>query len=149
LSWAPTELPTPNLRVRLDQHGLSLFVPGDLHDADERAHASTLSVGLTGVGAAFAGTGSMALIHGPGKSRAASLLPLHHIALVPFSKLHATFESWLATLRSAGTLDEVLRAHAQVAFVTGPSKSADIELNLTLGVHGPRDVHAIVFDDGA
>ena len=45
-------------------------------------------------------------------------------------------------------LENVVRGNSQLAFITGPSKSADIELNLTLGVHGPRDVHAIVFDDG-
>jgi L-lactate dehydrogenase complex protein LldG len=127
---------------------VSLFVPTELHDQQERAHAATLSVGLTGVDAAFAGTGSMVLVPSPGKSRAASLLPLHHIALVPFKKIHSTFERWLAGLRSEGKLEGLVREHAQLAFITGPSKSADIELNLTLGVHGPRDVHAIVFDDG-
>jgi L-lactate dehydrogenase complex protein LldG len=146
LSWAPSELPIPNIGEQLKKHGVSLFVPGNLHDKEERAHAAVLSVGLTGVDAAFAGTGSMVLIPGPGKSRVASLLPLHHIALVPMAKIHATFESWLASLRREGNLEELFRDHAQPAFVTGPSKSADIELNLTLGVHGPRDVHAIVFE---
>lgn len=147
LSWAPAELPIPDLSSQLEQHGVSLFVPSELHDKEERAHAATLSVGLTGVDAAFAGTGSMVLVPGRGKSRTASLLPLHHIALVPLTKVHSTFESWLATLRREGKLDDFVRGNSQLAFVTGPSKSADIELNLTLGVHGPRDVHAIVFDD--
>lgn len=148
LSWAPSELPIPSLDNQLQQLGISLFVPSELHDQEERNHAASLSVGLTGVDAAFAGTGSMALFPGPGKSRAASLLPLFHIALVPMTKVHATFESWLATLRSEGKLENLVRGNSQLAFITGPSKSADIELNLTLGVHGPRDVHAIVFDDG-
>ena len=148
LSWAPDDLPIPQLDARLQQQGVSLFVPGDLQQKDERTHAAALAVGLTGVDAAFAGTGSMVLTPGSGKSRAASLFPLHHIALVPVSKIHSTFESWLAALRGGGKLDKLCRDHSQLAFVTGPSKSADIELNLTLGVHGPRDVHAIVFDDG-
>jgi L-lactate dehydrogenase complex protein LldG len=118
-----------------------------MNDEGERRQAAALSVGLTGIDAAFAGTGSMVLVPGPGKSRAASLLPLHHIALVPVSKIFPTLESWLASLRSEGSLERLFRNHAQLAFITGPSKSADIELNLTLGVHGPRDVHAIVFDD--
>lgn len=148
LSWAPNELPIPSLDSQLQQLGVSLFVPSELHNQEERTHAASLLVGLTGVDAAFAGTGSMVLFPGPGKSRAASLLPLHHIALVPITKVHETFESWLATLRSEGKLENTVRGNSQLAFITGPSKSADIELNLTLGVHGPRDVHAIVFDDG-
>jgi L-lactate dehydrogenase complex protein LldG len=148
LSWAPSELPIPELRSQLEKHGVSLFVPTDMHEADARERAATLPIGLTGVDAAFAGTGSLVLVPGPGRSRAASLLPLHHIALVPKSRIHATFESWLAGLRSEGRLESLFREHAQLAFVTGPSKSADIELNLTLGVHGPRDVHAVVFEDG-
>lgn len=147
LSWAPGELSVPSLSGRLEQLGASLLVPDDLHDLEERERAARLQVGLTGVDAAFAGTGSMVLVPGPGKSRAASLFPLHHIALVPISKIFSTFETWLALLRSKGTLEGLFRKHAQLAFVTGPSKSADIELNLTLGVHGPRDVHAVVFDD--
>ena len=148
LSWAQNELPILDLGSQLEKHGVSLFVPTELRDKKERTHAATLSVGLTGVDAAFAGTGSFVLVPGSGKSRAASLLPLHHIALVPMSKIHATFESWLAGLRDEEKLDCLVREHAQLAFITGPSKSADIELNLTLGVHGPRDVHAMVFDDG-
>lgn len=148
LSWAPNELPVPDLGGRLAQHGISLFIPDDLTDEDQRVRAATLTVGITGVDAAFAGTGSLLLVPGRGKSRAASLLPLHHIALVPISKIHPTFESWLAGLRRTGELEPLMRDNAQLVFITGPSKSADIELNLTLGVHGPRAVHAIVFDDG-
>ncbi len=147
LSWVPEELPLPDVEASLHNLGISLLVPTNMHVQNEREHAGTLSVGLTGVDAAFAGTGSMVLLPGLGKSRVASLLPLHHIALVPVSKIYPTLESWLASLRSNGTLEALFSDHAQLAFITGPSKSADIELNLTLGVHGPRDVHAIIFDD--
>jgi len=147
LSWAPSELPIVDLEDQLEKKGFSLFVPTSVYFKDQRAHAASLDVGLTGVDAAFAGTGSLVLIPGPGKSRVASLLPLHHIALVPSSKIFETFESWLAMLRREGALEATFRDHSQLSFVTGPSKSADIELNLTLGVHGPKDVHVIVFDD--
>ncbi len=147
LSWSPQELHVPDLERRLEASGLSLMVPDDLHDEHCRAHAATLSVGLTGIDAAFASTGSVMLASGPGKSRAASLLPLHHLMIVPMSRIYPTFEAWLRSLRRDGRLESFLRHSAQIAFITGPSKSADIELNLTLGVHGPRAVHAIVFDD--
>lgn len=147
LSWSPTLLPVPELPERLRDAGVTLVAPSDLHDADQRRTAAALPVGLTGVDAAFASTGSVLLPSAPGKPRAASLLPFHHLALVPFSRLHANFESWLAERRHTGELEPLLRGNAQITFVTGPSKSADIELNLTLGVHGPKDVHAVLFED--
>lgn len=147
MSWAPGELPLPNLEASLRRAGITLVVPGNLHNRDARRRAAGIEIGLTGVDAAFAATGSLAFASGVGKSRAASLLPLLHIALVPFSRIHPTFESWLSKLRTAGQLVAFLSQSRQLVFVTGPSKSADIELNLTLGVHGPRIVHAVLFDD--
>ena len=148
LAWAPDEIGVPNLENRLRESNIELLVPGDLHEAGVRHKAAGLSVGITGVDAAFASTGSVVLASGKGKSRSASVLPLHHLMIVPASRIYPTFEDWLRTLRQAGELENFLRHNAQVAFVTGPSKSADIELNLTLGVHGPKVVHAIVVDDG-
>ncbi len=102
---------------------------------------------MTSADAAFASTGSIVLASGRGKSRAASLLPLRHLVLVPMSRIHPTVEAWLRTLRHDQALGSFLRVSGQIVFITGPSKSADIELNLTLGVHGPRVVHALIFDD--
>jgi L-lactate dehydrogenase complex protein LldG len=148
LGWAPEEIGVPNLESRLKKSGMELLVPDDLHDEDVRRVAANAAVGITGVDAAFASTGSVVLASGRGKNRSASLLPLHHLMIVPANRIHPTFEDWLHSLRQAGELENFLRHSAQVAFVTGPSKSADIELNLTLGVHGPKVVHAIVVGDG-
>jgi L-lactate dehydrogenase complex protein LldG len=147
LSWASLALPIENIGPRLKESGISLFVPEDLHDESTRARAARATVGLTGADAAFAGTGSIVVASGRGKSRAASLLPLHHIVLVPMSRIHPTLEDWLHTLRREQALGSFLRVSGQIVFITGPSKSADIELDLTLGVHGPRLVHALIFDD--
>jgi L-lactate utilization protein LutC len=147
LSWVPEALPIPNLEVALREAGIELIAPADLRDRDTRRSAASIEIGLTGVEAAFAATGSLAFACAPGKSRASSLLPLRHIAIVPYSRIQPTPEAWLSELRASGRLDAVLRQSRQLVFVTGPSKSADIELNLTLGVHGPRNVHAVLFDD--
>ena len=78
---------------------------------------------------------------------AASLTPFRHLVVIPFSKLFATGEDWLAQMRHAGRLDTYLRQSRNLSIITGPSKSADLEGNLTMGVHGPKVVHAILFDD--
>ncbi|NIN71679.1 MAG: hypothetical protein GTO46_07060 [Gemmatimonadetes bacterium] len=147
LSWAARALPGENLAEFLEESGISLFVPEDLHDESTRARAARAKVGLTGADAAFASTGSIVVASGRGRSRAASLLPLRHLLLLPMSRIYPTFESWLYTLRQEQALGSYLRVSGQIVFITGPSKSADIELNLTLGVHGPRAVHALIFDD--
>lgn len=147
LSWAPAELPVSGVEQRLTEVGATLFVPDDMHKEDCRRAAAQANVGITGVEAAFAGTASMAFVPAPGRSRAAALLPVYHIALVPMSRIHPTIEAWMEGLRANGRLEDLIRDEAQLAFVTGPSKSADIELNLTLGVHGPKVVHAVIFDD--
>ncbi len=147
LSWAPDELTPPELGPRLERAGIRLVVPEDLHDRNGRYQAAALRVGLTGVDAAIASTGSAVMAAGPGRSRAASLLPTHHLMIVPSSRIYPTVEDWFAELRRGGHHDEWLRRTGQIVLISGPSKSADIELNLTLGVHGPRVVHAIVYDD--
>ena len=147
LAWSPEALRVPGLEERMARDGTRLMVPDDLHDPVQRRDASRAAVGITSVDAALASTGTMVMLADAGRSRAASLLPLHHIALVPRRRIHATAESWIALLRREGELDATLRDGSQLTFITGPSKSADIELTLTLGVHGPKTVHAIVYQD--
>ncbi len=149
LSWSADELPVPGLSQTLERSGVTVCAPIDDHDGDIRARAARATVGLTGVDAAIATTGTVILASGPGKARVASLLPLRHIVLVPTSKIYPTVEAWVRERRAANSLRTLLSESKQVVFVTGPSKSADIELTLTLGVHGPRAVHALIFDDGS
>ncbi|NIM48365.1 MAG: hypothetical protein GTN62_01735 [Gemmatimonadales bacterium] len=147
LAWSPNQLPIPGLAGHLEESGIMLVTPEDLHTERDRARAAAPLIGLTGVDAAIASTGSVVVASGVGRNRAASLLPLHHLMIVPTRRIYPTFEAWLRMLREGGRLETFLRESAQIVFITGPSKSADIELNLTLGVHGPRVVHALVVDD--
>lgn len=147
LAWATEQLPIEGIGPTLEDLGLTLVAPTDLRSAESREKVRHIRFGITGVEAAFAATGSMLMVAGPGASRAASLLPFRHIALIPFSRLYRNFEEWLEERREQGTLVDTFRQRANLTLITGPSKSADIEMNLTLGVHGPKFVHAILFDD--
>lgn len=148
LSWAPDKLPIAGLSEVLTDMQWKLVAPQQLTTPEALDGVRFIRFGVTGVEAAFAATGSMLVVSGAGQNRAASLLPFRHIALIPFSRLYPTIEAWLATQRATGNLADLLRGRAGWNLITGPSKSADIEMNLTLGVHGPKFVHAILFDDG-
>ena len=99
---------------------------------------ASAAIGVTGCDAAIAETGSLAMITGRGKPRAASLLPPTHLAIVRTDQLLATmgefFEERAAELADA----------ANFTFITGASRTADIELTLTVGVHGPGRVVVII-----
>lgn len=146
VSWHPAALGgdlAPALRAR----GLTVeTMPGDEVDAAERRRLSGLvaeaELGLTGVDLAIAETGTLVLRSGAGRPRSTSLLPACHVAVFDRSVL-------VESLAQAGVFLEAWHEApgpewgAAVNFITGPSRTADIELTLTRGVHGPKDVHAV------
>lgn len=96
-------------------------------------------VGLTGCFCATAETGSLVLLSGPDTYASAGLLPETHIAVVPASRIVAGHEDAFALIRAER--GELPRA---VNFVSGPSRTGDIEQTIVLGAHGPYRVHVIV-----
>ncbi len=100
---------------------------------------SSLRVGITGALAGIAETGSLVLTTGKGRPLSASLLPEMHIAIVGRSRI-----MW--SLEEALRLRQIREASAAVV-VTGPSRTADIEMTLTIGVHGPKELIVYVVED--
>ncbi|MBN1563983.1 MAG: lactate utilization protein [Anaerolineae bacterium] len=115
----------------------------DKTEGDLRAFCAAADVGITGVDAALAETGSLVVTSGPGKSRMVSLLPPVHIALVPVSRLTNDIFTYMAA-QGHQTPDTM---PANRVIITGPSKSGDIEQILALGMHGPKRCIAILYDD--
>jgi L-lactate dehydrogenase complex protein LldG len=99
-------------------------------------------VGLTGVFCAVAETGSLVVLSGPDTPAANSLLPETHIALVPASRIVAGMEeAWRLLREECGELPRA------VNFISGPSRTGDIEQTLVLGAHGPYRVHIVLVRD--
>jgi L-lactate dehydrogenase complex protein LldG len=96
-------------------------------------------VGLTGCFCATAETGSLVLLSSPQTWASGALLPETHIAVVPASRIVAGHEDAFALIRAER--GELPRA---VNFVSGPSRTGDIEQTIILGAHGPYRVHVIV-----
>ena len=108
-----------------------LGVAPDAHDI------FSFDVGITTVQAAIAETGTLVLDSTQERHRLVSLVPPVHIAIVDASKI---FE----TLGEALTFIHTNEISPAVTFITGPSRTADIELTLTVGVHGPQELYVII-----
>jgi len=104
-------------------------------------------IGLSGADYVIAETGTLALSALPGQMRGVSLLPPVHVAVVRPSQIVATMADCLAMLQHEGRGDVQERLTSCVSFITGPSRTGDIELSLTVGVHGPGELHLVILDD--
>lgn len=107
------------------------------------AHAD---LGLSGVDYVIAETGTLVLTALPGQMRGVSLLPPVHVAVARTSQLIATLADYLLLVQEAGP-DLQQHLTSCVSFVTGPSRTGDIELKLTVGVHGPGELHLVLLDE--
>jgi len=105
----------------------------------EKSLLAAAHAGLTGALAAVAESGTLVLAGGQGRPMAASLLPETHIVILRMGEV-------CASLTQALRLPEVRQASAAV-LISGPSRTADIEMTLTIGVHGPRQAHVVCVTD--
>jgi L-lactate dehydrogenase complex protein LldG len=148
LSWHPAALgfdPSPGLAAEsVECHAMPDAVPDLARRARLREIAAATPIGLTGADLVLAETGTMILRSGPGKPRSTSLLPACHVAVFDRTVL-------VETLAQVGVFLEAWHAGdppgAVISFITGPSRTADIELTLTRGVHGPKEVHAVFVEE--
>lgn len=106
--------------------------------------AFSADLGITSVDFAVAETGSLALCSRPGgRGRSASLLPPLHVTLLrPAQIVPDLFDLF----RELGIEQTATGLPSNVVLITGPSKTGDIQLKLTTGVHGPGEVHAVVLE---
>ena len=101
-------------------------------------------VAVTGTFAAIAETGTLMMASDPGRPNTLNFLPDNHIVVVRANDIVATYEDAWQRLRGADEPSDMPRT---VAFITGPSRTSDIELVPTLGAHGPRRLHIVVCND--
>jgi L-lactate dehydrogenase complex protein LldG len=116
--------------------------------AERRALAAAADLGVTGVDLAIAETGTLVVVSGAGRPRSASLLPPCHVAVFDRDALVESLVQAGLALEAWHDGDPPAWRGASINFITGPSRTADIELTLTRGVHGPREVHAVFVEQG-
>ena len=143
LAWDFANIPVEGLEAAIRATGIEIIHP-DTHD-EMRMETLTASaeaqIGLTGVDAAAATTGTMIFTTGPGKGRIPTVLPPVHLAVIRLDQLVPRIESWIAAQRATGL---PLTNSANFCFITGPSQTGDIEMQMVRGVHGPGKNRVIV-----
>lgn len=136
-----TQLEHLRLESQLPEAEITVW---DTLDSDELMRkAAEADIGLTVVDFAVAVTGSLVLMSGANQGRTVSLLPTALMAIVPVSSLKTRLGEVMREIRTAYKQ----KMPAGIHFVSGPSRSADIENDLTIGVHGPGIVYALLVND--
>jgi L-lactate dehydrogenase complex protein LldG len=113
-----------------------------LIDGDLRSHLSGVDVGLTYADFGIAETGTLVIDSTSEDLRLATMISDAHLAILPVSKIRADSLAVAEELRSFMTTPNNF-----TAFITGASRTADIERVLAIGVHGPLELHILLLED--
>jgi len=109
-----------------------------------REFLAEADVGITGVDIAIAQTGTLVIAAAPGHPRMASALPPRHLAVVRADQIVPTLADVIPRLKERFLQADGSWSTSCISLITGPSRTADIEQTLTVGVHGPRELLAVV-----
>jgi L-lactate dehydrogenase complex protein LldG len=120
-------------------------IPGGIEALKNASSAELFScdIGITSAQYAIAETGTLVLESERERNRLASLVPPIHLCLLDARDIRERMTDVLDVLQKNGR-DNLSRA---VTFITGPSRTSDIELTLAIGVHGPRELYVIVINN--
>jgi len=133
--WESQFLKEINLKQELKDSGLKLIT------AKNKNRIAKADIGITEVDYAIADTGTLVLIADKNQPRSVSLLPPIHLAIVRPENLARNINDLFIILKSKLEASEDITSC--MTFITGPSRTADIELSLTLGVHGPKELYVV------
>ena len=120
---------------------------GSLNEVDKKdclRPLSTAELGISGADYGLADTGTLVLRALPTQDRVTSLLPPVHVAIMESKCILSSSEDLMVKLML--DLEEKGEMDSCLTLITGPSLTADIELNLVLGIHGPRELHVIILE---
>ncbi|WP_100330301.1 LutC/YkgG family protein [Bacillus xiapuensis] len=137
IRWDDEELAKLNIDEAAAQTKTKMYIwNGQAAKEANIAIAKHADIGITSADFAIADTGTAVLIYNEKKGRSVSLLPPVHVIIFKQEQLVFRMGDIFPRLRE--------KDFSTLHFLTGPSKSADIELQMTTGVHGPKHVYAIV-----
>jgi L-lactate dehydrogenase complex protein LldG len=144
LAWDFACIPVEGLEEALREAGIQIIHP-HLHDEFREEILETMrdaQCGVTGVDAAAATTGTLIVSTAPGKGRMPTVLTPVWIPILTINQILPRIEDWVARERASDL--QTIRNSANVAFISGPSRTADIEMEIIMGVHGSGVVQVVV-----
>ena len=134
LAWDFDHIPCSQLKLALHEAKIRVAARDDAY----------VTFGLTGADAALAATGSLVIVSGPGRHRTTCLLPQTHIAVITEDQILPNMESWVSRQRQKEL--EAFNQAANINIISGPSRTADIGMELILGMHGPKALQIIIIE---
>jgi len=142
VTWDAPIISQSGVGPRLSEHGIDVLT----EDTDDfLATAALAEIGISGVDYAISDTGTLVLVAQKGQARSISLLPPIHIALVKVDQLVSGIGDLFELLAPVAARDGQ-DLWSAITFITGPSRTADIELKLVVGVHGPQQLHVVLLE---
>ncbi|MFD2923485.1 LutC/YkgG family protein [Halobacillus naozhouensis] len=149
VTWDDPRFETFGLQATLEglesKHGVDVFQWDAENGRESVRRAEQADVGITFSDAALAESGTAVLFSGKGKGRSVSLLPANYIAIIPKSTIVPRMSQVTREIHQRVEGGDLVESC--VNFITGPSNSADIEMNNVYGVHGPVQATYIVVKD--
>ena len=141
VSWSRTEFSGWDVDFLWDEIGVIEYtsLAKKLNDAELLKTVRAAKVGITGVNYGVVNSGTIVLYTGASRNRSVSLLPTLHLALIKESQLVDRLGGAMPV-----TSENADAIPSSIHFITGPSRSADIENDLSIGVHGPAALTVII-----
>jgi L-lactate dehydrogenase complex protein LldG len=147
VAWDRRQIGLPGLDTLLADLGIRAL-DGDIRGAERVARLQALEpapICISGADAGIAESGTIALRSAAGRGRLASLIAPVHIAVLRSAQIVRGLGAALALLQKRHG-PELFADSSNLTLISGPSRTGDIELTLTLGVHGPREIHVVLID---
>jgi iron-sulfur cluster protein len=151
---APALHKTKEEVAKLLSEQLQLEVPADPKEIVSLARTQLrkefihADVGISGANLAVAESGTLVIVSNEGNARLVTSLPPVHIAIITAEKFVETLEQASTLVKALVLASSGLKLTAYVSFITGVSRTTDIEKQLVTGVHGPEELHVIILDNG-
>ena len=144
VAWETQVITDIGLRDKLTEKGIEFLTESTEPEFIRKSESA--DIGVSGVDYALADTGTLVLLARKGQARSISLLPPLHLAIVRPDQIFSGLSDLFPLIRAEANAESRDLSSA-ITFITGPSRTADIELTLVVGVHGPQQLHVVLLEN--